>query len=126
MSKPVSAEFILETIHAFQRTAAIKGAIELDLFTAIGEGNNTGAALANRCNAAERGVRILADFLVVSRLLTKSGSTYGLTDETAKFLDRRSRHYMGSVTQFLLAPSQMDPFKDVPAAVRKGGATAGT
>src|ERR1700674_2358439 len=101
MSKPVSPEFIFETIHGYQRTAAIKGGIDLDLFTAIGEGNSSAAAIAKRCHASERGIRILADFLVVSRLLTKSGSTYGLTPDSAAFLDRRSPAYMGSVTKFL-------------------------
>jgi 2-polyprenyl-3-methyl-5-hydroxy-6-metoxy-1,4-benzoquinol methylase len=125
LSKPVSPEFIFETIHGYQRTAAIKGGIDLDLFTAIGEGNNTAEAIAKRCNASERGIRILADFLVVSRLLTKSVSAYGLTPEAAAFLDRRSPAYMGSVTQFLLAPSQLEQFKDVAETVRKGGATAG-
>ena len=124
MSKPVSPEFIFETINGYQRTAAIKGGVDLDLFTAIGEGNSTAAAIAKRCNASERGIRILADFLVVSKLLTKSGSDYGLTPDAAAFLDRRSRAYMGSVTQFLLAPSQLEPFQDIAAAVRKGGAAA--
>jgi ubiquinone/menaquinone biosynthesis C-methylase UbiE len=124
MSTHVSPEFIFETIHGYQRTAAIKGGIDLDLFTAIGEGNSTAAAIAKRCNASERGIRILADFLVVSKLLTKSGSDYRLTPDSRAFLDRRSPAYMGSVTQFLLAPSQLEPFNDIAAAVRKGGASS--
>src|SRR4051812_22347046 len=110
MSKPVSPDRVFEMIHGYQQSAAIKGAIDVDLFSAIGEGNTTPAALAKRCSASERGIRILADFLVVSGLLTKSGAAYGLAPDSAAFLDRRSPAYMGSVTQFLLAPSQLEAF----------------
>ncbi len=52
-----------QTANAYQRTQALKAAVELDLFTAIGEGKDTTSDLAQRCGAAERGVRILADYL---------------------------------------------------------------
>lgn len=110
-----------DTISAYQRTAAIQTAIELELFTAIGEGHDTAAALAERCEAAERGVRILADSLVIMGFLTKDGARYGLTPDTATFLDRRSPAYMGGVTEFMLAPTLTDAFRDLAAAVRKGG-----
>jgi ubiquinone/menaquinone biosynthesis C-methylase UbiE len=119
-----SLERILQTVFSYQRSAAIKAAIELDLFTAIGEGNETTGQLAKRCGAAERGIRILADYLVVLELLTKSGSIYGLAPDSAFFLDRRSPGYAGSITRFLLSPAQTEPFNDITAAVRKGGTTA--
>src|SRR2546427_266958 len=37
-SRPPSPELIFDTLNAYQKTAALRGAIELDLFTAIGEG----------------------------------------------------------------------------------------
>jgi len=123
MSNPVSMEHIFQTILAYQRTAAIKAAVELDVFTAIGEGNGTAEQIARRCTASERGIRILADYLVIAGLLTKTGNTYGLTPDTAFFLDRRSSAYAGSITQFLLNASQVDPFDDIAGAVRKGGTT---
>lgn len=128
MSKPAqppSPEFIFQTISSYQRSAALKGAIELNLFTAIAEGANTVETLAKRCDASERGVRILADYLVINGLLTKSGSTYSLTPDTAVFLDRKSPAYMGSVVQFMMAPEIIDTFKDVAAVVKKGGTIAG-
>jgi ubiquinone/menaquinone biosynthesis C-methylase UbiE len=121
MNEPVSLEPIFQTMLSYQRSAAIKAAIELDLFTAIGEGNTTTTQIANRCAASERGVRILADYLVTLDLLTKSTSNYGLTPNSAFFLDRRSPAYVGSITQFLLAPSQVQPFDDLAGAVKKGG-----
>ena len=60
---PPSPEHIFQTLNAYQRAAALKGAIELELFTAIAEGANTVAAIAGRCHTSERGTRILCDYL---------------------------------------------------------------
>jgi len=113
-----------ETINAYQRSAALKGAIDLDLFTAIAEGSDTTTALAKRVGAAERGVRILADYLVILGFLTKGGDgRYALTRDAGIFLDKRSPAYVGGAVDFLLAPGLTDAFKDMAAVVRKGGTT---
>ena len=62
MQQPNPA-LLFQTINAYQRTEALKAAIELEVFTAIGEGKTTTAEIAERCGAAERGIRILCDFL---------------------------------------------------------------
>jgi ubiquinone/menaquinone biosynthesis C-methylase UbiE len=112
---------LFDTLNAYQRTAALKGAIQLEIFTAIGEGRHTASEIADRCDTSERGMRILCDFLVIIGFLTKEGSNYSLTPDTAMFLDRRSPAYMGTVERFLTAPTLMGAFKDVPAIVRDGG-----
>lgn len=112
-----------ETINAYERTAALKAAVELDLFTAIGEGKQTAAELSERCAATERGVRILCDFLVVCGFITKQEARYELTQDSAVFLDRHSPAYLGGALEFLLAPTLIESFKDLAAAVRKGGTT---
>ncbi|HXI42135.1 MAG TPA: class I SAM-dependent methyltransferase [Bryobacteraceae bacterium] len=120
-TQPPSPELIFDTLNAYQRTAALKGAIQLDVFTAIGEGNVTANAIAARCKTSERGMRILCDFLVIMGFLTKRGSNYGLTPDSALFLDRRSHAYLGTAEKFLTSPMLTDGFKDVAAIVRKGG-----
>jgi 2-polyprenyl-3-methyl-5-hydroxy-6-metoxy-1,4-benzoquinol methylase len=121
-----SPELLFETINGFQRTAAIKGAIELDLFTAIGEGADSAAAVAKKRNAAERGVRILCDYLTILGFLTKNGNRYALTPDSAMFLDRRSPAYMGSMVNFLTLREFTDQqYGDMAATVRKGGTIAG-
>ena len=112
---------VFETLTAYRRTAALRGAIELDLFTAVGEGNETLAALAPRCQASERGVRMLCDFMVVLGFLAKQDQRYSLTPSAAAFLDRRSPTYMGTLSGFLNSPMISSGFADVAAAVRKGG-----
>jgi ubiquinone/menaquinone biosynthesis C-methylase UbiE len=116
-----SPALFFETINAYQRTAAIKGAVDLDLFTSIAAGNTTTELLAKSCQADERGVRILCDYLVILGFLTKTAERYGLTPDSAIFLDRSSPAYMGGVVDFMLAPMMNDAFKDVAAAVKKGG-----
>lgn len=118
-----SPALFFETVNAYQRTQALKGAIELDVFTHIGAGTNTAAALGIACGAAERGVRILCDYLTVVGFLTKKGTRYGLTPDSALFLDRKSPACMCSAIDFLLSPMLTDGFRDVAAIVRKGGTT---
>jgi 2-polyprenyl-3-methyl-5-hydroxy-6-metoxy-1,4-benzoquinol methylase len=120
-SKPVSPLRIFETLNLYQHTLALKGAIELDVFTLIAAGASTSSEIARRCNAAERGVRILCDLLTIMGFLRKTADRYQLTPESAAFLDKNSPAYFGSVAQFIASPAMIDKFRDVPALVRNGG-----
>jgi ubiquinone/menaquinone biosynthesis C-methylase UbiE len=112
-------------MNAFQNTAALKSGIELDVFTAIGEGADTPALLAAKTQAAERGVRILCDYLTILGLLEKENGHYALTPESAAFLDRRSPACLVAVTGFLGSPWHKKNAEALTDAVRKGG-TVGT
>src|SRR5580704_11345068 len=116
-----SPMLFFETMNAYQRTAALKGAIALDVFTAIGEGIHTASAIAARCRTSERGMRILCDYLVIIGFLAKQGGDYRLTPDSAMFLDRRSPAYLGTAERFLASSTLVDAYKDVAAIVRKGG-----
>ena len=124
MSKPMpqpSPELFFTTVNAYQRTGALKAAIELDLFSCIGQGRETSQELAGKCGTSERGIRILCDYLVVLGFLTKQEGRYALTPDSAMFLDRHSPGYLGGALEFLLSPMLTDAFKDIAACVRKGG-----
>ena len=114
-------ERIFETMNAFQRTQALGAAIDLGLFTAIGEGASTAKSLSERLGAAERGVRILCDYLAVIGLLGKNDGKYSLAPDAAVFLDQRSPAYMGTAARFLMSPGLKEAFRDVTGTVRKGG-----
>lgn len=116
-----SPQLIFQTINAHQRTEALKAAIELDVFTAIGEGNQTAADIARKIGAAERGVRILCDNLCIMGFLFKNEQGYGLTQDSAIFLDKRSPTYLGGATEFLLTPMLTEGFQLLTEAVRRGG-----
>ena len=116
-----SPVLFFQTVNAYQRTAAIKAAIELEIFTGIAEGKQTAGDLARRCGAVERGVRILCDYLVVIGFLAKQESRYALTADSAAFLNHHSPAYAGGIVHFMLAPHLMSSFERLAAAVRKGG-----
>ena len=118
-----SAEVVFDTLFAYQRSAALKTAIDLELFTAVDEGAQTTAALAKRCGASERGTRILCDYLVTIGLLSKSGAAYQLVPESAAFLSTRSPTYLGTTARFLLRPELKQNFDSLTDAVRRGGVT---
>lgn len=114
-------ERIFSLLNAFQNTAALRTGIELDVFTGIGEGANTPTLLAAKTGAAERGLRILCDYLTIMGLLTKEDGRYGLTAESAIFLDRHSPANLGSVIGFLGAEWHRANIASLTTAVRKGG-----
>src|SRR5277367_6845456 len=74
-------ERIFNLMNAFQQTAALKSGIELDVFTAIGEGANTPELLATKISASGRGLRILCDYLTIMDLITKENGHYALRSE---------------------------------------------
>jgi ubiquinone/menaquinone biosynthesis C-methylase UbiE len=116
-----SPQLFFQTVNAHQRTEALKAAIELEVFTAIAEGNATAAQIAQRCQTAERGMRILCDFLTTMEMLTKQGDSYALTLDSAVFLDKRSPAYVGGAIEFMCSPMLTDAAKNMTEAVRKGG-----
>jgi 2-polyprenyl-3-methyl-5-hydroxy-6-metoxy-1,4-benzoquinol methylase len=129
MATPTTAnrptpERIFTIMNAFQNTQALKTGIELDVFTTIGEGANTAALLVAKTGAAERGLRILCDYLTIMGLLTKENGRYALTDESALFLDCRSPASLTAVTGFLASPWHKKNTEALTEAVRRGG-TAG-
>lgn len=112
---------LFKTMNAFHETEALQAAIELDLFSAMEEGLRDARAIADRCRASERGVRILCDYLTILGFLNKNGATWELTPDTAMFLSRKSPAYLGSAIRFLHSPMFVERFAHLAGAVRKGG-----
>src|SRR3954454_2175041 len=125
MERNPSPGRIFDAFTAYQRTAALKSAIELGVFAAVGASGASTAELAARCGASERGLRSLCDRLVVDGFLTKEGSRYGLDLDAAIFLDPSSPAYVGGAITFLTAPSIVSAFANLTDAVRRGGTAVG-
>jgi ubiquinone/menaquinone biosynthesis C-methylase UbiE len=120
-SQQPSPQLFFQIINAHQSTEALKAAIELEVFTAIGEGNTTAADIAKRCQAREKGIRVLCDYLTIMGMLTKQDNQYALTLDSSVFLDKRSPAYLGGATEFLCSPMLTDGVRQMSEAVRKGG-----
>jgi hypothetical protein len=113
---------IFETLEAFRRTAALRSAIELDLFTAIGQGPAAVSEIAERCSASQRGIQTLCDYLTMLGFLDKQGQAYLQTADAAAFLDRRSSAYLGdSACEAAGCQAVVSAFSTLSEAVRRGG-----
>jgi len=117
----LTPERIFNALNAHELTAALLTAIELDIFSAIGGGANTAPAIAAKTGAAEKGARVLCDFMTVHGFLTKDEGEYALTQESAFFLDRKSPACVASMAGFLGSKQTRARFDALTAAVRKGG-----
>jgi 2-polyprenyl-3-methyl-5-hydroxy-6-metoxy-1,4-benzoquinol methylase len=118
-----SPELFFDTVNAYFRTAALKAAIELDLFSAVGEVGITSDALAQACKCSPRGIRILSNYLVYIGLLCQSGDRYFMTRDMIAVLDKKSPGYLGGTIDFLLSPEVTGAFADLTRVVRTGEMT---
>jgi 2-polyprenyl-3-methyl-5-hydroxy-6-metoxy-1,4-benzoquinol methylase len=117
-----SPEIVFDTLQAYQRSVALRAAIDLDLFTAIAEGSHSLSAIAARIKASEKGTRVLCDYLTMIGFLFKEGDEYSLTPDSAVFLDRRSPAYLGTMANFLMSPHVAGLLENITDVIRHGGA----
>jgi hypothetical protein len=115
-----SPALVFDTLFAYQKTAALRAAIELDLFRALGDGPCDAATLAQRCGASPRGARILSDYLVILGLLAKENGIYRHTPTSEQFLDPRSPACVAKTAGFLTMPEMREPFDRLTDIVRSG------
>jgi SAM-dependent methyltransferase len=117
---PLTPAVVFDMLQAHQRTAALKAAIDLDVFRAVGEGPGDAASIARQCSASERGIRILCDFLTINGVLVKQDGHYRHSPTSAAFLDPRSPSCVASIAQFIGNPSLREPYEHLAEIVRTG------
>ena len=119
---PLNPGLVFEMVQAHQKSAALRAAIELDIFRAVGEGPGDVESIARHASASERGTRILCDFLVINGVLLKVDGHYRHTPSSAAFLDPSSPACMASIAHFMSDP-EMRPIYDNLAEVVRSGRT---
>jgi hypothetical protein len=108
---------------SYQKTAAMKAAIKLGIFTHIGNHCLSVEQIADVTGASLRGVRILCDFLCVIGLLEKNANLYNLSVDAKRFLDGKSPSCLADAIDFLAAPEIVSLIMDDPLSyVIAGGA----
>jgi len=113
---------IFGILQSAQRVAALTTAVELDLFTVIGDRDSSPDDVAAHCHASTRGVRVLCDYLCVLGLLQKQQGRYRETAEAALYLDRRSPHFIADAAiQMYTGGPFAEGFERLTQAVRNGG-----
>jgi 2-polyprenyl-3-methyl-5-hydroxy-6-metoxy-1,4-benzoquinol methylase len=123
MTKKLSENPVYDISLSYQKTAALKAAIELDLFTSIGDDCLSAERLSEITGASPRGVRILCDFLCVIGFIQKKTNGYYLSMEAKRFLDQRSPYYMADIINFYASNEMViQVMKNPSSYVIRGGA----
>ncbi|MBI2193643.1 MAG: class I SAM-dependent methyltransferase [Planctomycetes bacterium] len=91
----ITSRPLMETNFGFAASQTLTTALELDLFTRIGEGKNTAVRVARASGCSVRGVRMMLDALTGLKLLRKRGEEYGLPAVARRYLCRQSELYCG-------------------------------
>ena len=90
---------LMQIAMGFWPAKTMLSAVELGVFTALGDKSLTAQELQDLLGLHPRGVTDFLDTLVALELLARDGdgpaAQYWNTDDTAHFLDRNSRWYVG-------------------------------
>lgn len=121
----ISPALFFDAALGYQKTAAIKAAVALDLFTAVSQSGGGVEAIAKRTGAAARGVRILCDYLTLIGFLERDGDCYRPTRATEAFLTTTSPAWLGGAVDFLAAPEMMSLWLGDPVSYVRNGGSAG-
>jgi SAM-dependent methyltransferase len=85
-----------DAVSAYRLPRVLLAALELDLFTVVGDRTWSLAALAKKLNVSERGLGILCRNLAAAGVLHKKGSVYRNSKLGATALNANHRAYRGS------------------------------
>ena len=119
--KVVTPDLFIDTLTAYQNSAALKTAVELDIFSHVAQGIDTPPKLAQKCGTSGRGMRMLCDAMAVLGFLYKRTDNYLLTDVSKKFLNRESPDYFGGAVEWMMSDRMIEGYSRLTEAVIKGG-----
>lgn len=107
MSNHLDPSYILQTATGFWASKVLLTAVELDLFSVLGDRSMTATELGEKLELHPRGTYDFFDALVALGFLGREGDgpegRYQNTPQTAAFLDRQSPSYIGGVPEMLNA-----------------------
>ncbi len=105
MKGQLDPSHIMQTATAFWASKVLLTAVELDLFTTLGDGQQSAAQLGKTLGLHPRGTFDFFDALVALKFLDRDGDgrdgKYKNTPETAAFLNKKSPAYIGGMPEML-------------------------
>ena len=114
---------ILQTAFAFWNSKVLLTAVEMGLFTRLGQRRLTGTELGSELGLHPRGVKDFFDALVAMKFLDRDGAgspaLYFNTPEGAMYLDEKSPRYIGGILT-MLNVRLFKYWHDLPEALRTG------
>ena len=112
MSAQLEPAHIMQVGMGFWGSKTLLSAVELELFTKLGDDEMTGPQIADALGLHERAVPDFPDALVALGCLQRDGdgpdARYRNTQETAFFLDKESPAYVGGILE--MSNSRLYPF----------------
>ena len=105
MTGAIDPSRILETGFGFWESKVLLTAVELELFTKLGDQSLTGESLGGMLDLHPRGIWDFFDALVALGFLSRDGvgptALYSNTEETGLFLDKNKPSYIGGILEML-------------------------
>ena len=105
MENRLDPSHIMQTATAFWASKVLLTAVELDLFSTIGEGEMTASQLGDALGLHPRSTYDFFDALVALKFLNRDGDgprgKYKNTPETSAFLNKNSSRYIGGLPEML-------------------------
>ena len=99
MAKALSPDQILSTGMGFWASKTLLSAVELGVFTELGQAPSPCGSLSERLGLHPRSARDFLDALVALGFLTRTADTYANAPEADLFLDRRKSSYIGGILE---------------------------
>lgn len=107
MNEHLDPSHIMQTATAFWASKVLLTAVELDLFTTLGDSKLSAPQLGEKLGLHPRGTYDFFDALVALKFLDRDGvgleGQYKNTPQTAAFLSKKSPAYIGGVPEMLNA-----------------------
>ncbi len=107
MNEQLDPSHIMQTATAFWASKVLLTAVELDLFTTLGDGALSASQLGEKLGLHPRGTYDFFDALVALKFLDREEDgpegKYRNTPQTAAFLNKRSPKYIGGLPEMLNA-----------------------
>ncbi|MBA2349540.1 MAG: methyltransferase [Solirubrobacterales bacterium] len=119
----VDPSHIMQVGMGFFASKTLLSAVELELFTQLGDGALSGPEIGERLGLHPRGIEDFLDGLVALGFLRRDGdgpdSRYANAADTSTFLDKRNPAYIGGILE--MANARLYPFwGDLTEALRTG------
>jgi hypothetical protein len=123
MNPTLDPSAILQTAFGFWNSKVLLTAVELGLFTRLGDGRLTGAELGSQLGLHPRGIKDFFDALVAMKFVGREGegpqARYFNTPEGLMYLDEKSPRYIGGILT-MLNVRLFKYWHDLPTALRTG------
>jgi hypothetical protein len=117
---------IMRLGYAYRKAKALLSAVELGVFTALSQGPLDADALRSKIGIDSRGARDFFDALVALGVLDRDETgRYLNTPETALYLDRDKRTYLGGELEFINA-HLYGRWNSLTTALKAGGPPSGS